>query len=125
MDHARRNFLSLSALAPMIALPLETLLTPGTAGAQGVRSVPRGKPMPLPEDAENPAPEAPNADPKVILEHNQLQMKEAVQKLYTLVEQLKHQVDRTDSTSVLSLNLVDSAKKVEDLAKQIRNLARA
>jgi hypothetical protein len=52
-------------------------------------------------------------------------MRQDIDKLYTLVQQLKEQVDRTDSTSVLSLNLVDSAKKVEDLAKQIRDLARS
>jgi hypothetical protein len=80
--------------------------------------------MPLPED-DVAASGTPDAYSKVMLAHNQRQMKQDIDKLYSLVQQLKQQVDRTDSTTVLSLNLVDSAKKVEDLAKEIRNLARS
>ena len=127
MDQDRRKFLSLSALTRVTAaFPLAAFAAQNSAWAQSAsQPSPRIKPgLPgKPEDADSGAPPA-AADPKVMLEHNQHEMKQDINKLYTLVQQLKEQVDRTDSTSVLSLNLVDSAKKVENLAKQIRNLAR-
>lgn len=126
MDHDRRNFLSLSTFMPIVAaIPLGVLVSPAPARAQsGGQQSPRM--LPFPDKTDDPAPELSMspAAAKGVLQHNQLEMKQAIQKLYALVEQLKEQVDRTDSTSVLSLNLIDSAKKVEDLAKQIRNLAR-
>jgi hypothetical protein len=126
MDRDRRSLLSLSGLAPLIAaFPLQTLLAPDTAAAQRMQGPQIRRPLPLSDDdfGDSPAAGLPGgANPALV--HNQLQMRGAVEKLYTLVQQLKQEVDRTDSTSVLSLNLVDNAKKVEDLAKQIRKLAR-
>jgi len=125
MDEARRSFLSLSVLAPVIAvLPLGALLTPGVAEAQSMTKTQPAAQMPLPED-DVAASGTPDAYSKLMLDRNQRQMKQDIDKLYSLAQQLKQQVDRTDSTTVLSLNLVDSAKKVEDLAKEIRNLARS
>jgi hypothetical protein len=66
----------------------------------------------------------PHANAKLWLNQNEKEMKRDVQKLCALADQLKQQVDKTDSTGVLSLDLVDQAKKIEDLAKHIRNLAR-
>jgi len=126
MDQDRRKFLSLSALTRVTAaFPLAAFAAQNSAWAQSASQPSPSKPgLPgKPEDADSGAPPA-AADPKVMLEHKQHEMKKDINKLHTLVQQLKEQVDRTDSTSVLSLNLVDSAKKVENLAKQIRNLAR-
>jgi hypothetical protein len=86
-------------------------------------------PFPQPIGPRNPTsglPLPPTADPnpRPWLDENQREMKSDVDKLYDLANELKQQVEKTDSTSVLSLNLVNSAKKIEDLAKHIRNLAR-
>lgn len=65
------------------------------------------------------------ANARPVLEHNQEEIQQDIRKLYSLAQQLKQQVDKTKSADVLSLNLVDNAKKIEDLAKQIKNLAKA
>ena len=41
-----------------------------------------------------------------------------------LAEDLKKEVDKTDSADVLSLQMVKKAEEIEKLARQIKNLAR-
>lgn len=130
MDRSRRQFLSLSALVPLIsAVSLAAPeLVHAQSQSQGQPSHPMN-PFPQPIGSHNTAsglPLPPTADPnpKPLLDENQREMRQDVEKLYDLVNQLRQQVDKTDSTSVLSLNLVNSAKKIEDLAKHIKNLAR-
>jgi hypothetical protein len=67
---------------------------------------------------ENPL--APSAD-KRILEENQKDIKKKVDKLYELATELKAEVDKTDSSKVLSLNLVRKAEEIEKLARDIKN----
>jgi hypothetical protein len=67
---------------------------------------------------ENPL--APSAD-KRILEENQKDIKKKVEKLYELASELKAEVDKTDSSKVLSLNLVRKAEEIEKLARDIKN----
>ena len=68
-------------------------------------------------------PQEPHVDPKQVLKHNEQQIRDDVEKLYTLAEQLKKEVEKTDSINVLSLAVVDSARQIENLARQIKNLA--
>lgn len=84
---------------------------------------PQQRPTMPPTPAE-PFPDAPKIDPKVVLKHNQQQIHDDVLKLYSLAGELKDQVSKTDSTSVLSMGLVQKAEEVEKLAKQIKTLAR-
>ena len=67
---------------------------------------------------ENPL--APSAD-KRMLEENQKDIKKKVEKLYELASELKTEVDKTDSSKVLSLNLVRKAEEIEKLARDIKN----
>jgi len=67
---------------------------------------------------ENPL--APSAD-KRILEENQKEIKKKVEKLYDLASELKQEVEKTDSSKVLSLNLVRKAEEIEKLARDIKN----
>jgi len=91
------------------------------AGAQAQGQNPK-----LPQDQkggqdttpENPL--APSAD-KRILEENQKDIKKKVEKLYDLASELKAEVDKTDSSKVLSLNLVRKAEEIEKLARDIKN----
>lgn len=101
------------------------LLTAGIAvhfsgeSAQGQNPKPPQDQKPVPEAApENPL--APSAE-KRMLEENQKDIKKKVDKLYDLVSELKAEVDKTDSSKVLSLNLVRKAEEIEKLARDIKN----
>lgn len=61
---------------------------------------------------------------KRILEENQKDIKKKVDKLFQLASELKDEVDKTDSSKVLSLNLVRKAEEIEKLAKDIKNLSK-
>ena len=68
----------------------------------------------LPEKASN----------KAVLEENQKDIKKNVEKLFDLATQLKEQVEKTDSTTTLSLALVKKAEEIEKLARQIKERAK-
>ncbi len=89
---------------------------------------PQGRPIQQsPQSPRNPNdidPSAPPIDTKKILKANQQKIEDDVQRLYTLATELRDQVKNTDSTSVLSLALVQKAEEVEKLAHQIRSLAK-
>ena len=56
-----------------------------------------------------------------MLEENQKDIKKKVDKLYDLASELKAEMDKTDSSKVLSLNLVRKAEEIEKLARDIKN----
>ncbi|MGD0304458.1 MAG: hypothetical protein ABSC71_06470 [Candidatus Acidiferrales bacterium] len=64
------------------------------------------------------------ADPKVTLKRNQSQIREDVEKLYALAVELKDQVEKTETSQVLSLPMIQKAEQIEKLAKQVKTLAR-
>ncbi len=83
----------------------------------------------LPKDQGPPGdsnPEAPPTMPrdKRLLEENQKDIKKKVQKLYDLASELKAQVEKTDSSKVLSLDQVRKAEEIEKLARDIKNLSK-
>jgi hypothetical protein len=61
---------------------------------------------------------------KAILDENQKDIKKSVEKLFDLASQLKEQVEKTDSTTVLSLAMVKKAEQIEHLARQIKDRAK-
>jgi hypothetical protein len=74
-----------------------------------------------PHPADNP-PEAPlKPMDKRILAENEKDIKKKVEKLYQLAAELKEEVEKTDSSKVLSLNLVRKAEEIEKLARDIKN----
>jgi hypothetical protein len=85
---------------------------------------PGGRPTPPPpgagQDPDENGPPLPNPDKK-ILESNDKDMKKKVEELYQLASQLKAAVEKTDSSKVLSLDLVRKAEEIEKLAHDIRN----
>jgi hypothetical protein len=111
MDAGRRSFLG--ALVPAAAL----VAGAAAAGRAQLSQQPPGRPPTLPEDL-------PKIDKKVVLKENQKQLQQDVLRLYALATELKEEVSKTDSTSILSLALVRKAEEIEKLAKQIKNLAR-
>jgi len=75
-----------------------------------------------PEDSETP-PGTPSAT-KVVLEQRQKDIKKDVDKLFELAQDLKTEVDKTDSTAVLSMAMVKKTETIEKLARQIRDHAK-
>ena len=58
---------------------------------------------------------------KRILEENEKEIKKKVEKLYDLATELKTEVEKTDSSKVLNLDLVRKAEEIEKLARDIKN----
>lgn len=83
-------------------------------------------PSPLPHGDEKPPgpPESAAPSTRTLLEQNQKSIKKDIEKLYQLVTQLKTEVEKTDSTAVLSIALVKKAEEIEKLAKQIKDRAK-
>jgi hypothetical protein len=78
------------------------------------------------DDASN-NPSSPNFPPKsskAMLEERQKSIKKDVEKLYDLAAQLKTEVGKTDSTTILSLAMLKKAEEIEKLARQIKDRAR-
>lgn len=88
------------------------------AGAQVRRAQQNPGQEPPPDGPLNP--DMPNAEKKA-LEDNDKDMKKKVDRLFELAAELKAQVDKTDSSKVLSLNLVKKAEEIEKLARDIKN----
>jgi hypothetical protein len=83
-------------------------------------------PPPLHHDDEKAPgpPDSSASSTKTLLEQNQKSIKKDIEKLYQLVTQLKTEVEKTDSTAVLSIALVKKAEEIEKLAKQIKERAK-
>jgi hypothetical protein len=78
------------------------------------------------DDASNGSSAAnfpPNSS-KAVLEERQKSIKKDVEKLYDLAAQLKTEVEKTDSTTILSLAMLKKAEEIEKLARQIKDHAR-
>lgn len=101
---------------------LSELLAAGAAA--GVYSALAGAQTPdasQQKPSEN-APETPlQPMDKRILDENEKEIKKKVEKLYDLASELKSEVEKTDSSKVLSLNLVRKAEEIEKLAREIKN----
>ena len=81
-----------------------------------------GAPRKFPPDSEPEQPAKP--DPHAILRANQKDIKRDVERLFELAQELKKEVEKTDSSEVLSLALVRKTEEIEKLAKHIKSLAR-
>ena len=80
-----------------------------------------------PDGSEDDASNNPNSanlpanSSKAMLEERQKNIKKDVERLYDLAAQLKTEVEKTDSTTVLSLAMLKKAEEIEKLARQIRD----
>jgi hypothetical protein len=108
----RRTF-----LGGLLTAGLATRLTGDLAAGQNPKATQDQKTGP---DATPENPLAASAD-KRMLEENQKDIKKKVEKLYDLAAELKAEVEKTDSSKVLSLNLVRKAEEIEKLARDIKN----
>ena len=108
----RRTF-----LGGLLTAGLATRFADAPAHAQNPSLPPDRKTTP---DTTPENPLAPPAE-KRMLEENEKDIKKKVEKLYQLATELKAEVDKTDSSKVLSLNLVRKAEEIEKLAHDIKN----
>jgi len=111
MEAGRRNLLRLTV--PALALLFSR------AGRLAGQASPQS-PFPQTREPEPP----PKLDPRPLLKMNQKDIKRDVQRLFELAEELKKEVDKTNSAEVLSVSLVRKTEEIEKLAKHIRSLAR-
>ena len=121
MEPSRRRLLFISSAAAV-----GLFFAPANGGAQNPTPTPRGgRPRPEnPEDTSDTSnPNFPNPT-KTLLEERQKNIKKDVEKLYDLASQLKTEVEKTDSTSVLSLAMLKKAEEIEKLARQIKDHAK-
>ena len=75
---------------------------------------------PASEQGPAEAPDVPTAD-KRMLDENQKEIKKKVERLFDLASELKAEVEKTDSSKVLSLNLLKKTEEIEKLAREIRS----
>jgi hypothetical protein len=94
--------------------------------AVAVRSMPQNPPSrpsdPGSKEEDGPRPALPSS--KVILEANDKEIKKSVEKLFQLATELKNEVEKTDSVTILSLAMVRKAEEIERLAKEIKSRAK-
>ena len=115
----RRTFLTSLLLVGVSS----RLITPPLHAQSPVIRPPQPSQNPVPGQNpgdDNTSPPMPNAEKK-ILESNDKDMKKKVEQLYKLASELKEQVEKTDSSKVLNLDLMKKAEEIEKLAHDIRN----
>lgn len=109
----RRGFLSWLATACVSA---GAFAAAHRGYAQGRRADQR------PKDEANEPPVPPPT--KAILKENEKDIKKDIEKLFQLASELKAEVEKTDSSQILSLAMVRKAEEIEKLAKGIKNRAK-
>ena len=87
---------------------------------------PTGRPsVPDPSaDADASGPPREKSTTKMALEANEKDIKKNIEKLFQLATDLKTEVEKTDSSQVLSLAMVKKAEEIEKLAREIKTRAK-
>jgi hypothetical protein len=118
MSDTRRKFLVVLAVAGALAV-LRT-------EAKVSQSKPSGRPSPPDPtpDADESAAQPGKSPTKVMLETNEKDIKKNIEKLYQLASDLKAEVEKTDSSQVLSLGMLKKAEEIEKLAHDIKTRAK-
>lgn len=89
------------------------------AALRGQAPNPRAEPRPKDEFGQPPQPPA-----KSILKENEKDIKKDIEKLYQLASDLKAEVEKTDSSLVLSIAMLRKAEEIEKLAREIKTRAK-
>lgn len=125
---SRRKFMLLAAVTPAglwsvaHAAGLRAMQQEGQSqDNQDISKPSKNRNSPL----NTPPSDAPTPDPKAILKANDKDLKAQVIRLAQLAEDLKDEVEKMDSTNVLSLSMLHKTEEIEKLAKHISTLARA
>jgi len=118
MSDTRRSFL--------LAFAGTTALILGRAAVLSGQAKPTGRPVPTDptQEPESTEPSAPKSPTKALLEANEKDIKKNIEKLYQLATDLKAEVEKTNSSQILSLALVKKAEEIEKLAREIKTRAK-
>ncbi len=88
-------------------------------------------PPPPPKPAETPNraeirsnPQATAAARRALLQQNEKEFREGVERLYQLTSELHEEVQKTATTEVLSISMVKKTEQIEKLAKMLKNRAK-
>ena len=129
MPESRRHLL-VTFVGVVGLLAFKPVLAARQAGARSTPQAPQPRPSPNAPDAHVPyglkdGPKAATGpDQKSVDRAKQQELRTDVSKLYEMVSELKEQVEKTDTSSTLSLNVVKKAQQIEKLAKQIKEVAK-
>lgn len=118
MSNTRRSFLTALAGTGTLALIR-------AASLRGQARPSSRPPAPNPnQEPESSDPSPAKSPTKAVLEANEKDIKKNIEKLYQLASDLKAEVERTDSSRILSLALVKKAEEIEKLARDIKTRAK-
>jgi hypothetical protein len=121
MRETRREFVLAMAIATGVMLAEE--------GWPLAQYPPTPPPPPRPAETPNPAeihsnPQAIAAAKRALLQENEKEFREGVERLYQLISELHEEVQKTPTTEVLSVRMVKKAEQIEKLAKMLKNRAK-
>lgn len=120
MSDTRRAFLAALARGGALAAFGSRALE-GQSRTTGKPAGPPGDPS---RDSDDSGPLPEKSPTKVMLEANEKDIKKNIEKLYQLASDLKTEVEKTDSSQVLSLALLKKAEEIEKLAHDIKTRAK-
>jgi hypothetical protein len=120
MLDTRRRFLTAFGAAGSFAILRVASISGQAKPSTSSRPAP---PDPSP-DQDDASPATAKSPTKVLLEANEKDIKKNIDKLLQLATDLKEQVEKTDSSKVLSLDLIKKAEEIEKLAHDIKTRAR-
>lgn len=118
MFDTRRGFLTMLAGAGT-AIALRAQTPRGQAKPTGRPTAPDPS-----QDADASGTTTEKSPTKVALEANEKDIKKNIEKLFQLATDLKAEVEKTDSSQVLSLAMVKKAEEIEKLAREIKTRAK-
>lgn len=120
MRETRRGFVMAMAAAACLISAEE-----GWPLAQYPPTPPPPKPAETPNPAEIHAnPQAIAAAKRAMLQQNEKEFREGVERLYQLTSELHEEVQKTATTDVLSVRMVKKTEQIEKLAKMLKNRAK-
>ncbi len=121
MRETRRGF--------VMAMAAAACLIPAEEGWPFAQYPPTPPPPPKPAETPNPAeihsnPQAAAAAKRALLQQNEKEFREGVERLYQLTSELHEEVQKTATTDVLSVRMVKKTEQIEKLAKMLKNRAK-
>jgi hypothetical protein len=98
-------------------------------GSLCAQNPPTPPPPPQPAGTLNPAeihanPQATVAAKRAMLQQNEKEFREGVERLYQLTSELREEVQKTVTTEVLSMRMVKKTEQIEKLAKVLKTKAK-
>jgi hypothetical protein len=113
----------------MIMIVTAALWVAAEAGKLAAQYPPVLPPPPKPAETTNPAEihaksQASTVAKRALLQQNEKEFREGVERLYRLSGELREEVQKTPTSDVLSVRMMKKADEIEKLAKVLKNKAK-